>query len=62
MQLNGNWGAHAQIGNADYIYRSWGLDYPGVMYDFVLIHLRNPMRVNGVHHGLCARVLRAVAQ
>ncbi|HEU4779346.1 MAG TPA: trypsin-like serine protease [Steroidobacteraceae bacterium] len=47
VQLNGNWGANAQLGNADYIYRSWGLDYPGVMYDFALIHLQNPMRVNG---------------
>jgi hypothetical protein len=47
VQLNGDWGVNSQIGNADYIYRSWGLDYPGVMYDFVLIHLQNPMRVNG---------------
>jgi hypothetical protein len=47
VQLNGNWGANAQLGNADYIYRSWGLDYPGIMYDFALIHLQRPMRVNG---------------
>ena len=47
VQLNGNWGAKAQIGNADYIYRSWGLDNRGFMYDFSLIHLQSPMRVNG---------------
>ena len=47
VQLNGNWGAHAQIGNADYIYRSWGLESKGYMYDFAVMHLQNPMRVNG---------------
>jgi hypothetical protein len=47
VQLTGDWGANSQGGTADYIYRSWGLDYPGVMYDFVLIHLQTPMRVNG---------------
>jgi hypothetical protein len=47
VQLNGNWGAHAQFGNADYIYRSWGLEDRGYFYDFSLIHLQNPMRVNG---------------
>jgi len=48
VQLNGNWGpARAQFGNADYIYRSWGLEDRGYMFDFALIHLQNPMRVNG---------------
>jgi len=51
VQLNGNWGAKAQIGNADYIYRSWGLDDRGFMYDFSLIHLQSPMRVNGTTTG-----------
>ena len=51
VQLNGNWGAHAQLGTADYIYRSWGLDDRGYYYDFAVIHLRNPMRVNGATTG-----------
>jgi hypothetical protein len=45
-QLNGNWGAHATIDRADYIYRSWGMDDRGTMYDFALLHLRQPMFVN----------------
>lgn len=51
VQLNGNWGARAQIGTADYIYRSWGLEARGYGYDFALIHLRAPMRVNGTTTG-----------
>lgn len=51
-QLNGNWGpTRAQFGNADYIYRSWGLEASGGMYDFALLHLPRGMRVNGTTTG-----------
>ena len=51
-QLNGNWGpTRAQFGNADYIYRSWGLNDAGGMYDFALLHLPRGMRVNGTTTG-----------
>jgi tachylectin/trypsin len=51
-QVNGNWGpARAQFGNADYIYRSWGLNDSGGMYDFALLHLPRGLRVHGTTTG-----------
>jgi Tachylectin/Trypsin len=49
--LDGNWGPHFQRRQADYIYRSWGMEDRGWMYDFSLIHLQTPMRVNGTTAG-----------
>ena len=56
VQLNGNWGANAQMANADYIYRSWALEDGGPLYDVALVHLNRPLRVNGSTTGFVTQM------